>query len=113
MSEFLFGNFSSVRHRFEEASDTLSLDFEKLCFIDPKEELALTSFTQPTLLLSSTVTYDIVKETTGISFHASSGHSIGEYAALVNAGSLNFSEALVAVRKRGDNKPSPTGRGCK
>ena len=113
MCQFLFDNFLSARRRFEEASDTLNLDFKKLCFIDPKEELSLTSFTQPALLLSSTVTYEIVKETTGISFYASSGHSIGEYAALVNAGSLNFSETLVAVRKRGEFMQSavPLGEG--
>ena len=114
MSRFLFDNFSSVRERFEEASDTLSLDFKKLCFNGPEEKLALTHNTQPALLLSSVATYETVKKTTDIQFHSAAGHSIGEYAALVTGAALNFSEALQAVRKRGEFMQSavPQGEGA-
>ena len=53
-------------------------------------------------------------ETTGIRFHSAAGHSIGEYAALVTSGVLDFSEALQAVRQRGEFMQSavPQGEGA-
>ena len=111
MSQFLFDNFSSVRHRFEEASDTLGLDFKKLCFTGPKEDLEFTPHTQPALLLSSVATHEVVRETTGIPLGAASGHSVGEYAALVTSGVLDFSETLKAVRTRGELMQATVPRG--
>ena len=114
MSQFLFDNFLSVRRKFEEASDTLKLNFEKLCFTGPKEDLELTPNTQPALLLSSVATHEVIGETTGIQFDAASGHSVGEYAALVTSGVLNFPEALKAVRIRGElmQEAVPRGQGA-
>ena len=113
MSQFLFDNFPSTRHRFEEASDTLGLDFKKLCFTGPEEELALTHHTQPALLLSSVATHEVVQQTTNIEFQSAAGHSVGEYAALVTSGVLSFSEALCAVQRRGEFMQSavPQGQG--
>lgn len=101
MGKFLFNEFSLVRELFEEASDAISVDFKKLCFEGPESELALTENTQPALLLVSTATYQALNSVVDLSIQAGAGHSIGEYAALVTSGSLNFSEAIQAVRKRG------------
>ncbi len=113
MGKFFFDNFSSTREKFEEASDTLSLDFKKLCFTGPEKELILTSQAQPALLLTSVAAHEVIQETTAISFHSAAGHSVGEYAALVTGGSLQFHQALQAVRKRGEFMQSavPPGKG--
>src|SRR5438552_1351201 len=85
MGRFLFDNFKSAKHSFEEASDTLNQDFKKLCFEGPESDLGLTENTQPALLLVSKISFDAVQEVAGTKFSAAAGHSIGEYAALTTA----------------------------
>lgn len=113
MGRFLFDNFPVARQVFEEASDTLRQDFKRLCFEGPESELQLTENTQPALLLVSTATYRVVQETTGVVISAGAGHSVGEYAAVVAAGSVSFADALKAVRIRGQamQKAVPVGQG--
>ena len=113
MGRFLFENFSEARLRFEEASDALSLDFKKLCFEGPESDLQLTENTQPALLLVSTVSYDVIHNTSGVKIHAGAGHSVGEYAAVVTAGAVRFTDALRAVKVRGQamQKAVPVGQG--
>lgn len=114
MGKYLFDNFKLAKELFQEASDTLSLDFEKLCFEDPDSELDLTINTQPALLLVSTVCYKTLSSACNIEIGASAGHSVGEYAAVVAAGGMKFSDALKAVRKRGEAMQSavPVGEGA-
>ena len=114
MGRFLFDNFQSAKRLFEEASDTLSLDFKKLCFTDSDNELNLTANTQPALLLVSTATHRALSEIFENKPMLGMGHSIGEYAALVTAGSLNFTDAIKAVRQRGEAMQSavPVGQGA-
>ncbi len=114
MGKFLFENFKEAKNLFEEASDTLSLDFKKLCFDGPEDALALTENTQPALLLVSTATYQVLHANTGFKPMAACGHSIGEYAAVVGSGALKFTDALRAVRKRGEFMQSavPVGVGA-
>jgi [acyl-carrier-protein] S-malonyltransferase len=114
MGRFLFENFASTRQVFEEAGDTLKLDFKKLCFEGPESDLQLTENTQPALLLVSTATFRVVQETTGVKISVGAGHSIGEYAAVVAAGAVTFSDALRAVRVRGQamQRAVPVGDGA-
>ena len=113
MGRFLFDNFPVARHLFEEASDTLKLDFKKLCFEGPEADLQLTENTQPALLLVSTSTFRVIQEISDLKIGAAAGHSIGEYAAVVTADSVRFSDALRAVRTRGQamQKAVPVGQG--
>jgi [acyl-carrier-protein] S-malonyltransferase len=113
MGQFLYDNFKEAKLRFEEASDTLSLDFKKLCFFGNEAELQLTKNTQPALLLVSTATFDVVHALTGFQPKASAGHSIGEYAAIVTSGSMAFTSAIRAVRTRGEamQEAVPVGAG--
>lgn len=113
MGKFLFDNFAVARDTFEEASDTLSIDFKKLCFEGPESELNLTENTQPALLLISNTVFRVVASTVGIRITAAAGHSIGEYAALVTSGALNFADGLRAVQLRGRamQKAVPVGQG--
>jgi [acyl-carrier-protein] S-malonyltransferase len=113
MGRFLFDNFAIARQTFEEASDTLKVDFKKLCFEGPESDLQLTHNTQPALLLVSTATFRVVDSTMGIKIGAAAGHSVGEYAAVVTAGAVRFTDALKAVRVRGQEmqKAVPVGEG--
>jgi [acyl-carrier-protein] S-malonyltransferase len=113
MGKFLYEEFAVAKRTFEEASDTLSIDFKKLCFEGSEADLALTENTQPCLLLVSTVTYRVLSENLGFAPTAAAGHSIGEYAAVVAGEALKFSDGMRAVRTRGQAMQSavPVGVG--
>jgi [acyl-carrier-protein] S-malonyltransferase len=85
---------------FEEADRILSMKLTSLCFEGPEEELRLTVNTQPAILTTSIAALRAL-ELRGARADYVAGHSLGEYSALVAAGSLRFDDALRAVRKRG------------
>ena len=85
---------------FEEADRVLGIRLSSLCFEGPDEELRLTVNTQPAILTSSIAALRAL-EARGARADSVAGHSLGEYTALVAAGSLKFGDALGAVRKRG------------
>lgn len=102
MGKNLFENSPAARKVFEEANGVLEFDLAKLCFEGPKNELDQTHNTQPATLTTSIAALEAFKEKFGIAPGiAAAGHSVGEYAALVAAGSLSFSDALKLVRQRG------------
>jgi [acyl-carrier-protein] S-malonyltransferase len=113
MGAFLYENFETARHTFEEASDAINLNLKKLCFSGTAEELALTENTQPALLTVSTATARVLTRDLGVVCDVTAGHSIGEYASLVLGAVLNFSDAVRAVRVRGQAMQSavPIGLG--
>lgn len=113
MGSYLYENFKPAKECFEEASDALSLDMKKLCFQGGEEELALTENTQPALLTVSIATHRVLADVFGLRAAACAGHSVGEYAALVSAKAMKFSQAVCAVRKRGQAMQSavPVGQG--
>jgi [acyl-carrier-protein] S-malonyltransferase len=113
MGKFLRDEFSVAKQTFEEASDALHLDLKKLCFEGSESDLALTENTQPCLLLVSTATHRVLEKEFGYKPVNAAGHSVGEYAAVVAAGSLGFTDAMKAVRWRGQAMQSavPLGRG--
>jgi [acyl-carrier-protein] S-malonyltransferase len=85
---------------FEEADRVLRMSLSALCFEGPDEELRLTVNTQPAILTTSIAALRVL-EGRGAKADFVAGHSLGEYSALVAAGSLKFDDALRAVRKRG------------
>jgi [acyl-carrier-protein] S-malonyltransferase len=101
MGKELAANFSVARQVFEEADDTLGFPLSTLCFEGPEEKLRLTEFTQPAILTVSIAVLKVVEAETGLSPVLLAGHSLGEYSALVAAGVLTFSDAVMAVRQRG------------
>ena len=113
MGKFLFDEFSIAKETFEEASDTLKQDFKKLCFEGPIDQLSITENTQPALLTNSIATYRVLDSILPLQITAVAGHSIGEYAAVVSAGGLAFTEALQAVKTRGKamQEAVPLGEG--
>jgi [acyl-carrier-protein] S-malonyltransferase len=84
-----------------------------LCFDGPDEELRLTVNTQPAILTTSIAALRAL-EARGARADFVAGHSLGEYTALVAAGSLKFGDALGAVRKRGlyMQEAVPAGEGA-
>lgn len=113
MGQYLYDNFKIAQELFEEASDTLNLDFKKLCFSDSSDELAHTENTQPALLLVSTAAYHCFKSECDFTPVAGAGHSVGEYAAVVASEAISFVDALKAVRARGQamQQAVPLGQG--
>src|SRR5690349_10506665 len=100
MGQLLAENYAEARRAFEEADDALAFPLLKLCFEGPEEELKKTENTQPALLAVSIAAYRVL-ESQGYKPDIVAGHSLGEYSALVAAGSLAFADALRIVRKRG------------
>src|ERR1700740_2044797 len=92
--------YSAARAVFDEADKVLGFSVSKLCFEGTEEELRLTANTQPALLTCSVAVHRVLSEK-GLAPDFVAGHSLGEYSALVAAGSLKFSDALQLVRKRG------------
>jgi [acyl-carrier-protein] S-malonyltransferase len=100
MGKTLADSFPVARAVFEEADDALGFALSRLCFEGPDEALKLTENTQPALVAVSTAAFRVLKQK-GLQPDYVAGHSLGEYSALVAAGSLAFGDALRLVRKRG------------
>lgn len=112
MGRDLFDSYPAAREVFEEADDALGFAISRLCFEGPVEELALTANTQPAILTTSTAIHRLVAARGTPSFVA--GHSLGEYSALVAAGSLGLGDAVRLVRRRGEfmQQAVPVGHGA-
>ncbi len=89
-----------VARHFEEASETLGFDLQKLCWESPEEELKKTANQQPAILTVSVACYSLLAEA-GYRPDVVAGLSLGEYSALVAAGALTFRDAVPLVRRRG------------
>jgi [acyl-carrier-protein] S-malonyltransferase len=100
MGKELADSQPAARCVFEEADRALGMKLASLCFEGPEEELRLTVNTQPAILTASIAALRVL-EARGAHADFVAGHSLGEYSALVAAGSLQFDDALRAVRKRG------------
>jgi [acyl-carrier-protein] S-malonyltransferase len=100
MGKALADTHTAARRIFEEADDALGFAISSLCFEGPEERLRLTENTQPALLTVSMAAFAVLEEQ-GLRPDYVAGHSLGEYSALVAAGSLRFADALRLVRRRG------------
>lgn len=89
-----------ARAVFEEADDALGFSISKMCFEGPDESLKLTENTQPALVAVAVAAWRVL-EKEGVRPDYVAGHSLGEYSALVAAGSLRLADAVRLVRKRG------------
>ncbi len=113
MGRDLAENFPESRAVFDEADAALGFPISKLCFEGPDEELKLTQNTQPAILTVSTAAFRAL-DSRGIAPDFVAGHSLGEYSALVAAGSLDFATAVKLVRERGAymQEAVPAGEGA-
>ncbi|MFP5111245.1 ACP S-malonyltransferase [Bacillaceae bacterium C204] len=112
MGKELAEKHSEVMDYFRRANEKLNIPLSKLIFEGPKEELTITFNTQPALLTTSIAILDYFQKS-GIKADYVAGHSLGEYTALVAAGTLSFEEGVYAVRKRGEfmENAVPNGEG--
>ena len=105
--------FEASRRTFTEADEVLGLPLSELCWQGPEEELQLTANTQPAILATSVAIQRVVASR-ALKPVVMAGHSLGEYSALVAAGTLSFGDALALVRKRGElmQRAVPVGEGA-
>ena len=95
-----WGDHPAVRLTLQEASEALHEDMTRLIATGPKEQLDLTTNTQPVMLTAGIACYRAWLTETGLAPAVVAGHSLGEYTALVAAGSLTLADALPLVRHR-------------
>lgn len=100
MGRDFFENSDTAKEMIKKASERLNIDFEKLLF-EENENLGKTEFTQPAILLVSSIALAIFKEKCNIEPEFVLGHSLGEFSALVAAGAIDYLDAIELVNKRG------------
>ena len=109
-----WGEHPAVRDTLAEASQALGEDIGRLIHEGPKEQLDLTTNTQPVMLAAAVACYRAWMAETGRAPAVVAGHSLGEYSALVAAGSLTLADALPLVRFRAQamQEAVPVGAGA-
>ena len=114
MGRDLAEKFPGARAVFEEADEALGFSLSQLCFNGPAEELQLTENTQPAILTVSIAAWRALEAQGGPVPQYVAGHSLGEYSALVAAGSLTLASAVRTVRARGRymQEAVPVGTGA-
>ncbi|MGJ0352475.1 ACP S-malonyltransferase [Aliarcobacter cryaerophilus] len=100
MGRDFFENSDTAKEMIKKASKRLNIDFEKLLF-EENENLGKTEFTQPAILLVSSIALAVFKEKCNIEPEFVLGHSLGEFSALVAAGAIDYLDAIELVNKRG------------
>src|SRR5438067_8267510 len=114
MGKDLAGKFHAAKKIFEEADAALAFALSDLCFNGPAEDLQLTENTQPAILATSIATLRVMEAEGFPKPDYVAGHSLGEYSALVAAGSLSLNNGVKTVRARGRymQEAVPVGTGA-
>ncbi len=109
-----WGDHPVLHATLQEASDALGQDIGQLIASGSKEELALTTNTQPVMLVAGVAAYRIWRAEGGAAPAVVAGHSLGEYSALVAAGALTLAQAapLVRLRAAAMQEAVPVGTGA-
>ncbi len=100
MGQEIAETFPAAREVYRIGSEASGLDLEKLCFYTPLEEMVETEVQQPALVATSLAILAAMRER-GLEPDVVVGHSVGEFAALAAAGSLDTGAAIGLVRERG------------
>jgi len=113
MGLLLNRTFPESREVFQAADAALGEPLSRLIFAGPEQELTLTANTQPAVMTVSIAAWQALRRR-GIAADFLAGHSLGEYTALVAAGSMNFADAVRLVRLRGSymQQALPAGEGA-
>ena len=112
MGSELAERFPIAQQTFAEADEACGFALSKLCFEGPEDDLKLTENTQPAILTVSVAAHRVLAEH-GIKPALAAGHSLGEWSAHVAAGTLQFADAVRAVKARGRamQQAVPAGQG--
>ena len=100
MGKDFFENSQIAREMIEKASDRLKKDFKKLLF-EENSEINQTEYTQPAILLVSTIANTLFKNSIELKPLYSLGHSLGEFSALVSVEALDAIDGVELVHNRG------------
>ncbi len=116
MGKEFYETYDYVKELYKEASEEISLDLIKLCF-EENDKLDLTQYTQPAMVCTELAMTRAVKDelkSSDIEVAYSAGLSLGEYAAVSEAGAMNFKDAVHTVYERGKLMASaiPAGEGA-
>lgn len=113
MGKRLYDRFDEVKELFRVADRVLGFPLSELVLNGPEEELRKTFNTQPALVLVSYAIWQVLKKEVGLVPYLMSGHSLGEYTALLASGYFTFEDALRVTRKRGIlmEESCPQGKG--
>lgn len=113
MGKDLYEKYQSFREIYFKTDEVLGMDFSRIILEGPEEVLLKTENTQPAMLAFNVGCFWLLKEEYGIVPDVVTGHSLGEYSALVASGVLDFEDALKLVKVRGllMEKACPAGAG--
>ncbi len=100
MGKDFFENSDVAKEMISKASQRLNINFEELLF-EENDKLGQTEYTQPAILLVSSIANAIFKEKCDVVPEFVLGHSLGEFSALVAAGALDYLDAIELVHRRG------------
>ncbi len=114
MGKELFDTFDCVKQLLHQADAALGENFTNLIFNGPGDDLTLTANTQPAILAVSIAALQAFREKCSVQPDFVAGHSLGEFSALVAAGSLRFEDAIRITRARGTymQQAVPAGKGA-
>ena len=100
-----------VNDVYSQASDALGYDLWSIVTEGPETKLNQTEITQPAMLCAGVASWEILKQQTAVDAELMAGHSLGEYTALVCAGSISLLDAVKLVRRRGQLMQSAVAEG--
>ena len=100
MGKDFYENSGIAKEMVSKASERLNIDFENLLF-EENDKLSQTEFTQPAILLVSSIALEIFKSKCSLKPEFVLGHSLGEFSALVASGAINYLDGVELVHKRG------------
>jgi len=111
MGRDLAASSPAAREIFARADAALGFALSAICFEGPEAELRRTALTQPAILATSVAAWTLLRER-GVRASVVAGHSLGEYSALVAAGTLRFEDAVKTVHLRGKLMQDAVPEGC-
>ncbi len=100
MGKDFYDNSDIAKEMIQNASDALGIDFTHLLF-EENDKLEQTEYTQPAILLVSTIAHKLFENSENIKPIFALGHSLGEFSALVSVGALDYIDAVKLVHQRG------------
>ena len=114
MGSDFYDNFPSVKNIFNTVDESLGFELSKIILNGPEEELKLTQNTQPAIMTIGVSIFTILNKEFGFNLNNSkffAGHSLGEYTALVCAGSLTIERAAYLLKERGTSMQNAVSKG--
>ena len=114
MGKEFYEKYDLVKKLFKEADEALNLSISKIILDGPKEDLDLTTNTQPAIFLISFSIFQVMKKEFNIDLNKAkffAGHSLGEYSALSCAGYLDFQNTIKILKIRGNAMQNSVPKG--